>query len=511
MTSTEYFIGLLGPVILCTILSVLIQAVTANLRSILPFAILSSPRRRESGIKASNSACLVLGGLKGPFTSIRLLWQLRELLPFLMDFLVLLSSVLTSISTSTVSLGYFGFCDTGSHDGWCYMGLGYYSLTLRVAEGILIAMAVSLIVVGVLLARLQTGVTASPWSVEHVVSLAVSIEGEGGKVRGLWDLLREMRKPRADEYIPQDAIVRHLEGYVFHLGSYEQGDGIEKYGILAYKRDKSSRLDTSGLEPTPDAPASHSGSKYKKHNRISLHTLLQEIFLLVLTALLILITYYESVEIDPQQPGPPPSTAAAFERFMDSQSISVSTLFTSLAVAISLFWDYFFSRTVLLTTAASFASTKHQPGGVSKTPPPPPVTAFDGFTSSLRRTAILLLLVSLAGILSKGIPILMAHIPFRRYQTWELHLLTGWMTVAVLAYMVLVLGGCLIGFAFFPLGLLNHPRDSTKDRKKRGLKGGLDRTCNNLPVMPDSLAGIMYMFYYYEYLVVDGIDGDTEI
>ncbi|KAK4206661.1 hypothetical protein QBC37DRAFT_434588 [Rhypophila decipiens] len=63
---------------------------------------------------------------------------------------------------------------------------------------------------------------------------------------------------------------------------------------------------------------------------------------------------------------------------------------------------------------------------------------------------------------------LMAHIPFRRYQTWGLHLATGWTTVAILGYMILVLGAYLL--------VLNINRD------KR----------NQLPIRPDCIAGVVY-------------------
>lgn len=127
MTNAEYLSGRLLPVLLCTVLTALIQVLSSSARSVFPFAVLTRPPRGngEDGAKAQDSVLLRLGGIYGPVTSLRLLFQIREPLPFLFDLLVLLSVVLTTISTSTVTIGYFGFCDTGSHDGWCYMGVGY--------------------------------------------------------------------------------------------------------------------------------------------------------------------------------------------------------------------------------------------------------------------------------------------------------------------------------------------------------------------------------------------------
>ncbi|KAK4207854.1 hypothetical protein QBC37DRAFT_266403, partial [Rhypophila decipiens] len=456
------------PVVLCTILSVLIQVLCANLRAVMPFAILSGHQYSKSGgVSASDSVCLVLGGIKGPLTSLGLLWRLREPLPFLLDLLIFLSTILTSISTSTVSLGFFGFCEAGSHDGWCYMGLGYYSLTLKIAEGMLICMAVLLLPVGLLLMKLKTGVASPPWSVGYIASLSVSVSEPN--IRGLWDVLREMKAPKDDGNIPSK-MVKHLERYNFTLGQYRRRDGITEYGILAHEKHESNpHMPT--LDETKETTLPRRNPK-----RADLHTIFQTTVLILLSALFILITYYESVEIDPLQPSSSSiSISISFEQFMDSQSIAVSILFTSLAVCITLFWDYLFSQSIVTTFWWRFDSTVYLTSRADMMQFSPPITVFDGFVKSTFLALVVSTLVALAGILSKGIPILMAHIPFRRYQTWGLHLATGWTTVGILGYMILVLGAYLVVVIV--------------DRKKKR---------KQLPVRPDCIAGLVY------YLTCDG-------
>ncbi|KAM7211538.1 hypothetical protein V8F06_013088, partial [Rhypophila decipiens] len=164
-----------------------------------------------------------------------------------------------------------------------------------------------------------------------------------------------------------------------------------------------------------------------------------------------------------------------FEQFMDSQSIGVSILFTSLAVCITLFWDYIFSQSIVTTSSWwRFGSTLHLTSR-DMMMFTPPITVFDGFVKSTLLPLMVSTLVTLSGILSKGIPILMAHIPFRRYQTWGLHLATGWTTVGILGYMILVLGAYLVVVIV--------------DGKNRG---------EQLPVRPDCIAGVVY------YLTCDG-------
>lgn len=99
---------------------------------------------------------------------------------------------------------------------------------------------------------------------------------------------------------------------------------------------------------TPNAPFSH--------------FIFQLTFFTLLTGLLILTTYNEAVEADPKIAG-----RNSFEGFMDSQSINVSILFTSLATSITLFWDYFFSRLVVTTKLPDYLPLK-----TTNKPPPLP-------------------------------------------------------------------------------------------------------------------------------------------
>ncbi|KAM7187509.1 hypothetical protein V8F20_010958 [Naviculisporaceae sp. PSN 640] len=350
------------------------------------------------------------------------------------------------------------------------MGLGYYSLTLKIAEGILICMAVSLLPVGFLLKKLKTGVVVAPWSVGHVASLSVSVNEPN--VRGLWDVLREIRQASDDGSTTSKTMAKHLEGYKLSLSEYQGSDGITKYGILAHEKGGSNphipSNDCSTYElaaiMTHDPNTAH--PKQADLSRPSLHTTFQIIALILLSGLFILITYYESVEINPHEPDQSSITVAlSFEQFMDSQSIGVSILFTSLAVCITFFWDYLLSRMVTTSWWTILSSGSAGQLGRKEMLTSPPITVFDGFGKSTTAVTVTYPLLSthvcLAGILSKAIPILMAHIPFRRYQTWGLHLATGWTTVVILGYMIAVLGAYLL-------------------------------VRNQLPVMPDCIAGVVY-------------------
>lgn len=136
ITYSGYLIGLLVPIILATLLSIFIQVLRSNVQAILPFVIL------ENGARAPNSVTLVPGGMFGLWTDIRLLLTERKALPILSDSMGIFCALITALSTSTVSLGRFGYCRDSIR---CYMGLGYYSMTLKIAEGFLVAIAIQLI------------------------------------------------------------------------------------------------------------------------------------------------------------------------------------------------------------------------------------------------------------------------------------------------------------------------------------------------------------------------------
>ncbi|KAK3376583.1 hypothetical protein B0T24DRAFT_718906 [Lasiosphaeria ovina] len=236
-TNFEYFIGLFGPIILSTILSILVQVLDSNLKRILPFILLARPG--GSGLPASNTVCLVPGGINGPIYNMDLLYQFKEGLPVLTNLLVLLSAVLSSTCSSTISLGVYGLCPTSNKLGGCFMSIGVYSSVLYLGEGLLIGMAVLVLVLGVLAYRARTGVARDPWNMGHLATMLPpsSREGRAGAGRGLQVLLREMELPaNGGGESSHGAIAKKLEGMTFSIGTYRTNDGNQKYGIITHEK-----------------------------------------------------------------------------------------------------------------------------------------------------------------------------------------------------------------------------------------------------------------------------------
>ncbi|KAK3386734.1 hypothetical protein B0H63DRAFT_468296 [Podospora didyma] len=82
-----------------------------------------------------------------------------------------------------------------------------------------------------------------------------------------------------------------------------------------------------------------------KKPRLPFDLILHIIFFILLCAVFSLILYYE-LDVEPTEK----IHKTAFESFMNSESFGVFTLFTSLAVGASLFWDYFYGRKFLRPT-----------------------------------------------------------------------------------------------------------------------------------------------------------------
>jgi hypothetical protein len=69
----------------------------------------------------------------------------------------------------------------------------------------------------------------------------------------------------------------------------------------------------------------------------------------------------------------------------------------------------------------------------------PPTNPFAGLWQAVRRREILVALVAFASILSMITPIFLSNIPFNPAQTWTLHVVSTWTSIAILSFMVLML------------------------------------------------------------------------
>jgi len=177
--------------------------------------------------------------------------------------------------------------------GVCAFGLRKAGALMRVAEGMLVAMAVLVVGIGIVMFRWRTGVAAEPWSIASMAGL-LSRGGSGGRLDGL-----------LTELLVRDDYGRRLllEGKRFRLGFY--GEERACYGIIvedvAEAETGRGRRPLSAGTAAERTPPWHVGSQAKQQSIV-------ELLALTLTAgLLALILYYENTILD-----------TPFEAFMDS-------------------------------------------------------------------------------------------------------------------------------------------------------------------------------------------------
>lgn len=155
--------------------------------------------------------------------------------------------------------------------------------------------------------------------------------------------------------------------------------------------------------------------------------MLQVASLLLHCGLLALVVYYKNTRLD-----------TPFERFMDSQTWGVLFLFTLVGVGMTVFRDKLFSLVSILSPYLLLAQ-RPQPAHPSLSLAPAENPFVGLFRGIFQQRSVLISAVSAASVLARFAPLLLSNIPFRITQTWMTHVVTVWMTVGMLGFMVLTL------------------------------------------------------------------------
>ncbi|KAH8659974.1 hypothetical protein BX600DRAFT_467024 [Xylariales sp. PMI_506] len=153
------------------------------------------------------------------------------------------------------------------------------------------------------------------------------------------------------------------------------------------------------------------------------------LFLLLLCGLLILIVAYDRI-----------SVRSSFTDFMNSESVGVRVLFTSVGVITSLFWHSYFQCVALVSPYKVVRTAKprlrEKAFNIS-----PPTNAFSGLYKALlhRYGDFYLGFVAATSIMSIFLPALLNNVPYRVIETYLAHMVCTWLAVAILSIMVIVM------------------------------------------------------------------------
>ncbi|KAE8447900.1 hypothetical protein EG329_010129 [Mollisiaceae sp. DMI_Dod_QoI] len=420
VSHSNYFIVFFLPVLITVLLSIAIQMVDKNLKLMLPFHALN----RHNGAPANDSICLAPGGITGPLHSIQLLFRSGEPLSLLSDFLVLISSLLVSISSEAIGIKLYGACQKTKFEG-CSMYLDIFDGPSRATEGLMITMASIVALMGIFLQRTPSGVAMSPWSIVGFGSL---LPGQTAK------RIRDVHPCNMEENFTSAQSAEAFEGKTFVLQHYDGPHGQRKYGIILLDGEQVAIPEPKGGKANKWrlGRSSTNGQARSRHGalrRVAASHGISGLFLAILFGLLIVILYYNTTQLDP--------SVDSFERFMDGQTFGVRFFFTGLAVAITFFWDDLFSRITRMDPYKDLSQPRRRSNfSISASSA---TTVFQGLWRAIRNRNLFTGAVASAGILSKFMPLLLSNIPYRITQTWRAHLVCAWMTIVILAFMILVL------------------------------------------------------------------------
>lgn len=111
-----------------------------------------------------------------PIVAVRFARRYGDPLPLLGVLLGVLSTLLVPLASEVVRLEFSTFCSShGSAQVGttrpCAFGVRAAGAPMRVVEGVLVAMALLVVVMGVLMRRWRTGVAADPWSMASMAGL----------------------------------------------------------------------------------------------------------------------------------------------------------------------------------------------------------------------------------------------------------------------------------------------------------------------------------------------------
>lgn len=428
----QYFVGFFLPTLLAVLLTIPVRMIDMAAKQFQPWHALTQRR----GALAEESMVLRSDGIHGIVASVKAM-SAGQPLVFLTTLLTLTSIFLVPLSSEAIALKLHGNCSNTDFNG-CAMTLGVFLAPARATIALLGVMIVLMILILLVVRKWRTGVATNPWTIAAVASLSTNTE-----VRDLFSSLPTCRGQK----VSHEELVRALEGKNFRLGHFFNQYGIPEYGVMMSRdggqgvwegRPSSSDGLVSPHENEVRDPNDPSLSEY--HLPFLMLSYSGRIaFLVPLTALMVLILYYNNTGGD-----------TAFERFMSTQSFGVRSLFTLVGVGITFFWSSFFTSLAVLSPYQLMSQAPRR--AENSITLSPPLNAFSGLWSAVKRRHLFLVVVACTAVLSEFMPILLNNVPFRVTQTWITSRVCTWLAVSILTIMWLVIvGSFFVGWPHMPV------------------------------------------------------------
>lgn len=326
VTSQQYFVGAFLPTILAVLFTIPCQLLASALQEMEPYYQLQRP----GGASASLS---ILLNYKSSINVIATVNAMRRghFLVWWSGLVSLAVLLLAPLASEAVFIGFVGqgVCTATSGRSACIPRLGVYLVAARVAQGILAFVAVLTFALAIAISLKNSGVFSNPLS---IASIATLFQNQY--------LLEEVR--RLDPYaVDRKALRTALEGQRYRIGSDGAPNEDHAYGLVVCQtstviHDDGVRTQMRGgkkyasvaISTTAEEVPSGQRTKPKMTSTAVLtHPIGVLIYGLLVAGLEVLVLYYNRTGGD-----------TGFERFMDSQSLGVTFLFTAVGVGIKMYW-----------------------------------------------------------------------------------------------------------------------------------------------------------------------------
>ncbi|KAI1345818.1 hypothetical protein F5Y01DRAFT_308778 [Xylaria sp. FL0043] len=390
ISQADYFLGTFAAILVATVLSIPIRIIDLNAQRLQPFHELAS----SGGTAATYSLCREAGSLRSMIQDVGLLFRGRWPLTLLTTVMVVLSALATTFSSEVFGKGSASNC------------------AYTIGVGVLGAPA--LIVLTLLLLRKWQSGTASLLGHPDIREVLLALPTRGTKLA--------------------NAVVQHH----FVIA------GKMHYGILVCRQAKPGVL----KRHMPLFGSCYGFTRRFKKIGVRRRGSVQPFFalsimgriitLLFLSGVIALIAYYNG-----------PRTSQPFELFLDSESFGVRLLFTILGVIITFAWNELHIAVAHLSVYRRMASSPRTARHSIEISPP--TNYFSGLVSAVQERDPYMSLVSLFGVLSEFLPILLSNVPYQVTQTLNVHLVSTWIPVGIMAAMVLIiLGSFFVPWPPFP-------------------------------------------------------------
>ncbi|KAH8201939.1 hypothetical protein TruAng_003931 [Truncatella angustata] len=402
ITNGQYFVGLILPALLATILGVPIRVLDCNAKLYQPFHALA--RASSNGATAQQSLLFETNGLKSTMRSFFTCQQGYTLLR-LTGALTLLSTILVPVSVEAVRVIIQGDdCREGQGNAQnCAITLGSFPVPAYIVVALLSAMATLVIAVAVVLRKWDTGVSSKPWSLYMVTEIASDEE--------FLKILSELRKTKRT--IDATADLSEVLGRQRYGLRFWKDGGAPKFAITIQESCSPKLLDKASAADTSDHDSNISNSQRgRKTMPVFMLTITGRLLALslIMGFITLIVTYYKLR-----------NTGSRFAEFMDSESVGVRILFSSLGIIVTMFWTSYFQYVALLSPYK--LARGRGPHAQKAFHLCPPTNAISGLVRVLtgKHRDLYLGIVASVSLLSEFLPALLANVPYRRIETWLAH------------------------------------------------------------------------------------------